>query len=79
MNSIFFAIFFLFYLTDVFAQTTVIIQKDEIGNKYLYNPFTNLMIKPNAFKDGSYIFYADSTKANLLFNGTINNGTTNGA
>ena len=67
----------LSFSSKSFAQTTVIANEDD-GTKYSISPFTNRYIKPNAFKDGSYIFYRDSAKTIILFEGLINKGLANG-
>ncbi len=77
LNSIgiFFAL--LCGMSRSMAQTSVIVNEED-DTKYSFNSFVGFTIKPNAFKDGNYLFYTDSTKANLIFEGSIVNGKTNG-
>ncbi|MBL0047107.1 MAG: hypothetical protein IPP32_03310 [Bacteroidetes bacterium] len=61
------------------AQTTELVYTDR-DTSYIDNPFMQSfgMIKPHAFKDGSYIIYTDGKKNNILFKGFIKGGKTNG-
>lgn len=59
------------------AQTAVIVNEED-DTKYASNPFVGFTIKPNTFNDGADMFYTDSSKANLLFEGNIVNGKTEG-
>ncbi|NVO10130.1 MAG: hypothetical protein HXX16_09235 [Bacteroidales bacterium] len=69
-------------LSTLMAQTNIIVlenqTEDEIYEKYYQNPFVNYFIKPNSFKDGSYIFYLDKAKTNIFFEGIIEKGITSG-
>lgn len=65
---------------QIFAQQEIII--DEYGNDtiHYYEGESRLgnIIKVNAFPDGSYIFYRDSSKIDTAFTGEIANGLTYG-
>ncbi|MBL0047021.1 MAG: hypothetical protein IPP32_02850 [Bacteroidetes bacterium] len=61
------------------AQTTELVYNDR-DTSYIGNPFMQSfgLIKPHAFKDGSYLIYTDGKKNNILFKGFIKEGKTNG-
>lgn len=64
-------------ITTTFAQIAVIINEED-EKKYSSSPFVEATIKPNAFKDGAYTFYIDSSKTIPVFEGNIVNGKTEG-
>ena len=67
----------LFFKVSLIAQTNVIIDMND-RSKCGYNDITQFSIKPLAFTDGDYVFFTDSLKKIIKFEGSINKGMTNG-
>ncbi len=81
MTRLFLPVFLFFSFTGkISAQSVIYLNTDDTIHYCTdsYDSFLGNAIKKNAFKDGNYIFYSDSSSKNIFFKGNINKGLTNG-